>query len=198
MNEALLIEGQQPGNTLNTFELSKLRLSQNFADTIGVKKALVLVPVRKPHRQDYVRVHPSPDYRLETAVLELKEERETYLVAPELWSALAGELTPKVLLTCMSRQKVLTLWPIRLPGEDGRSDEWNATALVAAGRAQTHWIRVVANMNLGAYDILEAPAGIPDPEWPDVTFQQIIDIAFKGRYIDGLDHAVLRRLRGEA
>lgn len=187
-----------PEKVSGTFELSKLRLSQDFASTVGVKKALVAVPVRKPNRQDYVRVHPSKDYQFETAVLELKEERETYIVAPELWSTLAGELIPKVLFTCVSRQHVISLWPVRLPGEDGRSDLWNATALAAAQRAQTTWIRVAANMSLGGYDMFEAPAGLAEPEWPDVSFQQIIDTAFKGRYISGLDHPVLRRLRGEA
>ena len=33
-------------------ELEKLRLSQNFSDMVGVKKALLTIPVRKPSRQD--------------------------------------------------------------------------------------------------------------------------------------------------
>jgi hypothetical protein len=32
---------------------------------------------------------------------------------------------------------VLTLWPIRRPGEDGRVDQWNASALEAAEMAQS-------------------------------------------------------------
>jgi hypothetical protein len=62
--------------TINKFDLSRLRLSQNFADAIGVKKALITVPVRKPGRQDFVRVHPDPAFRIETAVIELKDENE--------------------------------------------------------------------------------------------------------------------------
>ena len=38
---------------------SLLRLEQNFAELAGVKKRLVTVPVRKPHRQEFIRVHPS-------------------------------------------------------------------------------------------------------------------------------------------
>ena len=71
--------------------LNKLRLSQDFANKVGVKKAIITVPVRKPGRQDFVRVHPDPAMRLETAVLELKDDRETYLVDPDLWSELPGE-----------------------------------------------------------------------------------------------------------
>jgi hypothetical protein len=106
-------------NTESLFDLSKLRLSQNFAESTGVKKLVTTIPVRKPNKQDFIRVHPDADYRLETAVLELKEERENYLVAPDLWFELVGELIPKVLFTVINRQKVLSVWPVRLPGEDG-------------------------------------------------------------------------------
>lgn len=179
------------------FNLSRLRLSQNFSESIGVKKALLTVPVRKPNRQEFVRVHPDEDMHLETAVLEIKEDREVYLVEPELWPDLAGELTPKALFMTINRQGVVTLWPVRLPGEDGRHDEWNRSALEAAQMAMKKWIRVAANMSLGAYEVYEASADLPDPEWPDLDFQQALKIAFKDRFVQSLNHPVVRRLRGE-
>ena len=179
------------------FDLTKLRLSQDFVEHTGVKKHVNTVPVRKPHKQEFVRVHPSEEYRIETMVLDLKEDRETYLVAPSLWPDLAAELTPKVLYTAMNRQKVLTLWPIRMPGTDGRIDQWNASALDAVTLARETWVRVAANMGLGAYEVYEATGEIPEPDWPDLSFSEIAKIAFRGRYIDSLDHLALRRLRGE-
>jgi len=180
-----------------TFDPSRLRLSQNFAETVGVKKALLTVPVRKPGRQDFIRVHPGADYRLETAVLELKDDRETYLVEPSLWHELPGEIVPKVLFTTINRQGVLTLWPVRLPGEDGRHDAWNCSALDAAHIAQSRWLRVAANMSLGAYEVYEATGDLPEPAWPEASFQEILKIAFKARFITDLAHPVIRRLRGE-
>jgi hypothetical protein len=179
------------------FDPARLRLSQDFAATVGVKKALITVPVRKPSKQEFVRVHPDQAYRLETAVLELKEERETYLVEPSLWPELPSELTPKVLFTTMNRQGVLTLWPVRMPGEDGRLDEWNTSALEAAEMARERWVRVVANMGLGAYEVYEATGNLPEPSWPELGFPEILKVAFKGRYIADFDHPVIRRLRGE-
>ena len=184
-------------NSVNIFDPSNLRLSQNFSESAGVKKLVTTIPVRKPNKQDFVRVHPDAAYRLETVILEFKEERETYLVAPELWSELPSELTPKVLFTAINRQKVLFVWPIRLPGEDGRHDEWNASALEAADMAQKDWVRVSANMSLGAYEVYQATGDLPDPEWPEMDFTKILEIAFKGRFIEDLDHPALRRLRGE-
>lgn len=184
-----------PANT--PFDPTELRLSQDFAEGLEVKKEIITVPVRRPNRQDFVRVHPSDDYRLATAVLELKEERETYLIAPALRAELVTELIPKMLITAINRQGVLTLWPIRLPGVDGRIDEWNASALEAADMARESWIRVVANMSLGSYEVFQANGDLPGPPWPDISFAKILEVAFKGRYITDLDHPVIRRLRGE-
>ena len=177
--------------------LEELRLSQDFADMVGVKKEILTVPVRKPDRQSFVRVHPDDSYRLRTAVLELREEREIYLVAPSIRSALPGELIHKTLFTALSRHDVVFIWPIRLPGEDGRLDAWNESAQDAAHLAQDHWVRVVSNMHLGAYETFVATGDLPEPRWPDKTFQELLNIAFKNRYIDSLDHPAIRRLRGE-
>ena len=82
------------------FDLDSLRLSQDFASAVGVKRLIKTVPVKKPSKEWFVRTHPDPAYRLQTAVLELKEDRETYLVSPGLWPELAAETTfsPRLLV----------------------------------------------------------------------------------------------------
>jgi len=179
------------------FDLSRLRLSQDFAGKVGVKKAIITVPVRKPHRQWFVRVHPDESWRLETAVLELSDERETYLVDPALWPELPGEVIPKVLFTAINRQGVVFLWPVRLPGADGRHDEWNRSAIEAAQIAMNSWIRVSSNMSLGAYEVFTATADLPEPEFPEIGFKKLLETAFKERFIQSPDHPVIRKLRGE-
>jgi hypothetical protein len=178
--------------------LAGLRLSQDFAASIGVKKALLTLPVRKPAKEWFIRTHP--ELRIETCVLELKEDRETYLVAPALWPELASESTfgPRALFAAMNRQGVLFGWPIRLPSPDGKIDDWNRSALEAATMAESRWVRVASNMALGAYDVFEATAAWPEPEWPELPFNQILRIAFKGRVIESFDHPKLKQLRGEA
>lgn len=195
-------EGKDPdgagGGVLpDLFDVSALKLSQDFEASVSVRKLITTVPVRKPGRQDFVRVHPDPNFHLETAVLELKEDRETYLVDPKLWSTIPGELTPKVLFTAINRQGVLTLWPIRLPGNDGRLDDWNSSALEAAQIAKDCWIRMTSNMALGAYEVFEALGDLPEPEWPDMGFAEILKVAFKDRFVDDIGHPAVQRLRGE-
>lgn len=182
---------------VDPFNPESLKLGQDFAANVGVKKAIISVPVRKPDRQWFVRTHPAADMRLETAVLELKDDRETYLVAPDFRNELPGEVTPKVLRTAINRQGILFLWPIRMPGEDGRHDEWNRSALDVASRAESKWLRVVANMSLGAYDTYIATGDLPEPEWPDLSLHEILKLAFRDRYIDSHEHPAVKRLRGE-
>ena len=118
----------------------------------------------------------------------------------QLWEELAGEPTvaPKLLITAVTKQGTMTLWPIRIPGSDGRIDDWNASALEAAEIAKTRWIRLVSDRELGAYIPREALVQDGEPRWPEETFEQIIQIAFRNRVINSVDHPILRRLRGEA
>lgn len=181
------------------FDPAALKLSQNFGEALGVQKLRTTVPVRKPSKEWFVQVHPDASYRLDTMVLELKEDGEMYLVAPLLWSLLGSESTfsAKRIVTAVNTVGIVFLWPIRLPGPDGRVDEWSRSAMEAANTAMGRWTRVQANMSLGAYEVAIASTDRA-PVWPTETFQQLLGIAFRNAYIDTADHPVLKRLRGEA
>ena len=183
---------------LDRFDLESLRVSQDFVKDSGVKKLLTTVPVRKPNRQDFVRVHPDSSYVLDTMLLNLKEERETYLVAPSFRDEIPQELTHTRLALATNRQKVIFLWQMRLPDSSGKTDAWSMSALEAYEEAKENWIRVSANMSLGAYDIYEALGNLSDPEWPEVSMDEIVRIAFRNAFVESYDHPVLRRLRGES
>ena len=184
--------------TPNPFDPAALRLDQSFADTVGVKKHLMTVPVRKPNRQDFVRVHPDPTYRLTpAAIIEIKEDREVYLVTPNMAQELPGEFTAATLFTAINRQGVLILWPVKLPGPDGKHNEWHRSAAEAAELAMKRWLRLTANMSLGAYEVFEATGDLLEPEWPKIPFTEILKIAFRDRIVDRADHPLVQRLRGQ-
>lgn len=181
------------------FDPAALRLSGTADRVIGTRPVLVTAPVRKPDKSWFVRVHPDPDYGLETMLIDLKADREMYLVDRSLWSALACEplLKPYRLVAALSRQGVNFLWPLRLPGPDGKLDTWSESALQAAEEAKANWVRVVANMSLGGYDVTAATGVLPEPVFPTGGFHELLKIAFRGKLIDSADHPVLRKLRGE-
>ena len=50
--------------------------------------------------------------------------------------------------------------------------------------ATRRWIRITANLSLGAYEVFEAAANIPEPTWPDLSFPDLLKIAFRDRLVD--------------
>ena len=190
-------QAREAGSAPDPFDPASLAIKGNPAEAIGAKRALVTVPVRKPNRQEFFRVHPDDGHALHMAVLELKSEREIYAVVPEVAMALPGETRIVTLATTINRQGNLFLWPVPLPSEDGRQLAWHTSAREAAALARDRWVRMVANMSGGYYDIWEAEGTIADPQWPEHTFQQLLKTAFGGGgLIDSEDHPVLKLLLG--
>jgi hypothetical protein len=37
----------------------------------------------------------------------------------------------------------------------------------------------------------------PEPNWPPMTFTQILETAFGARFIDSLNHPLIKKLRGD-
>ena len=180
------------------FDPASLRLSQDFATAIGVKKVLTTLPCRKPHRHEFVRVRCGEEWRLETGIFEDKINREIYLVRPSLWPELMGEVQPVCLFLAVNRQNDPFIWPTKLPGLDGKSNPWNESAVAAARLAESAWIRVAANMPAGMYDVYEAAGELTEPTWPDLPFSRLLQLCFSDRFIQSCDHPVIRSLRGLA
>jgi hypothetical protein len=99
---------------------------------------------------------------------------------------LPGEFTAATLFTRVNRQGVVFLWPVKLPGPDGKHNEWHRSAAEAAELGMDKWVRITANMSLGAYEVFEATGDLPEPTWPDLPFEEILKIAFR-------DHIVGKR-----
>ncbi|WP_143198242.1 hypothetical protein [Bradyrhizobium sp. AS23.2] len=177
-------------------DLDKLRLSIGSTVFGGTTEILSKVAVRKPQKQEFVRVHPDEGMMLATAVYEDKQEREFYFVAPNMMSAMLGETTPVILVTAINRQKVSFLWPIKVANDNSSGNAWQDSAQQGCEVAKKTWVRLVADMSLGAYRIWAAQGDLSEPEWRPEPLNELLEIAFRGRVIENDDHPVVRRLRG--
>ncbi len=110
------------------FDPSRFAVSGSVMSEIGVTKELVACPVRKPNKQEFVRVNPDSAYHLRACILELKDERETYLVAPDVAAMLPGETKTVDLRLAASRQGAIFIWPVPVPRLDGRESAWSTSA----------------------------------------------------------------------
>jgi hypothetical protein len=184
-------------NVTTDFDLDNLRLKQDFSETLGIRRILSLVPVRKPNRTNFFRVHPGEDYRMDVGILEMKEERETFLIPPDMMSepGIYELVVPARLVTYITRQGVVGLWPLKLE-KDGKLNPWHESALKAAQLAEEQWVSIRADMSLGAYQIFLATAELPEPEWPEHTFSELVRLGFKGLIVDKSDHPLIQQLIG--
>jgi hypothetical protein len=181
----------------NPFDPASLRLSSDFSTT-AVERVLTTVPVTRPNKQQFVRVHSGPEYRIDTAVLKWADDGQTYLAQPEMRSVLANEIEPMTLFTAIDRQGQIFLWPVRLPGADGRTNSWFESCRAAAELATKYWVRIRADMPTKAYITDRALGELSDPIWPNHSFSELLRLAFQDRNIGREDHPVVLKLKGQA
>ena len=188
----------QPNQTVTgTADLSALRLPTDYGATLGVKKLLTNVLVRRPKKSQFFRAHRSDGMTFPAMILENKEARESYLVVPAVGQQIS-EVTRSVMLhAAIDRQNNPFLIPVPLPGEDGARNPWHESLAQAVELAKSTWIRIAANMNVGGYDVYEAAGELPEPEWPTQDMAALIQVAFRGKIITSLEHPVVQSLLGK-
>ena len=176
--------------------IKSLRLPANYGATLGVKKLLTNVPVDRPQKTWFFRTHADDQMTFPAMLLEQKESREKYVVTPDIAQAISELVRPVMLYTAIDRQDNIFLIPVPLPGESGTRNPWHESLVQAVGHAKLKWIRIAANMRLGGYETFEAKALLPEPEWPAHGIDTLVEIAFRGKVIDSLDHPVVQSLLG--
>jgi hypothetical protein len=118
------------------FAPENLRLDPSYLKEPVAKKLLVNVRVGKPHKQHFIRVHPGDDYRQLAAIIELDEDRESYLVLPRLIQELGeSEYFYATLFVYVTRRGTVGIWPVKVPNSEGRQNSWHTTAVTAAETA---------------------------------------------------------------
>lgn len=180
----------------STIDLQSLRLPTSYGATMGVKKLLPSVPVRKPRRPHFFRTNPSADMAFGGMLLQQKEKEESYLVMPNVAEQISELVQPVDLFTAIDRQNNVFLIPVPRPGESGSRNPWHESLFQALELAKENWIRIGANMHTGGYDVFEAQVALSEPDWPDHDIGKLVEVAFRGKIIQSLEHPVIQGLLG--
>lgn len=178
-------------------DLNQFRLSQDFAQSTGVKRATSAIPLQKPSKQLWFAVSPNEEHRFPAAVIEFGEEsKEMYLVGGQLLTELEGEWSPRLLCLCQTKNGSCFWWPIRQPDEEGKLDSWNESAHSIIADHSGEWIRLLRDQELGRYEAMTT-TGFQKPIWPNESLEELMArTVVKGKYIDSINHHVVRKLRG--
>ena len=178
-------------------DFSKFRISTRGSGLPIAQKVLTHVPVVKPGKQRFVRVHSAAENQLECAILKLEDDDQPFLIAPNIATMVAQDMKPVILRLSVDRQGNLFIWPVPPLLEDGNDNSWNQSQRQIADMAEHNWVRLSSNRATGSYDAIVAQGEIPEPRWPDLSFADILEIAFGSTHIiEDREHPALRKLWG--
>lgn len=181
-----------------SFDPARFRMGATTSSEPPVQKVLTAVPTSKPAKQQFVRTRVGNEWCAECAIVKLEGDERSYLVDPSVAHLVAHDMKLVQLRLGIDRQGNLFLWPVPLPPTEGAENTWNQSQRQIADLAEKRWIRMTSNRSIGAYEAFEAAGEIPEPIWPELSFAEILEIAFgHGHVIDDRDHPALRTLRGE-
>ena len=102
--EPLSPNGSGPAKApINPFDPARYKVD-SIAD-IEVEKVLMTVPVRKPKRTEFFRVHPGRDFTYDMSLLERADgmDKQAYLVDPAVRHLVLSELKPVRFFTVINK-----------------------------------------------------------------------------------------------
>ncbi|MBN8457480.1 MAG: hypothetical protein J0M04_06570 [Verrucomicrobia bacterium] len=171
-------------------------LGRPIDEIVASEKLLTSLLVRKPKRDEWVRVHPTISARV--YIYEAREENAHYIVLPEVVEPLRDVVRYVQLSLATNYSGGHFVWPVPVPTER-RPHRAHVTAFAAAERAAREWIRI--SWGKDDYDLYRRSSAQVDPVWSteiSTPSEMMRFVAKTGgiEIIDTLDHPVVRALLG--
>ena len=181
-------------------DLERVRAKADQSIDLGVTTEYTVIPIRNPKPDEFFRCVPAENYSVDAHILSLKTENEWYMIDPDILPEiqLESQLRVRTVYVCVTMNSTPFVTCIPQHDEMGKINSWHQSGHITMEEAKQCWVRRQADKANGGYTITKAiNAMLPDPKWPTLTLNEIIDRAFDKFYIDDINHPVLQRLRGE-
>ncbi len=186
-------------------DLNKIAAPPGAEAEIATRRVISNIPLRKPKKTEFFQIRPGEEWTLQAYMTTLgDQEEDKYLVLP------GGEAAPLLqeqgllkrvqLFTGITYGSgVVFISEVALSEIDGNWNEYNRSRYEAYQVAMEKWVKIVANQESGSYERIEPLSNLPDPVWPEqpTTLQEALNLAFKDRVIEDLEHPRIKELRGE-
>jgi len=180
-----------------SLDLSKFRLTPNSSETLGSKKLVSVVPVTKPSKEKFFQTSTDDDRSMDVYLYEDSVESTFYLVSPQVVDILDKLARAMTLHLAIDRGGNPFFIPIPLPDDRGQRNSWPASMLNAIEHARGKWVRVQSDKSMGIYQIHEAQGKLEGPNWPELSLEELVNIAFAGRVINDLEHPKVQAALGK-
>lgn len=171
-----------------SLDLGKYRIAQNYGETLGSKKLVTQVSVGKPGKGRFFRSSTEEPSSIDVYLYEDKIENTFHLVSPEVANVLGSLVRATTLHLAIDRANNPFLIPVPLPDANGQRNPWPQSLLGAIEHAREKWVRIDSDKSAGVYQVYEAQGVLEEPKWPDLSLDELVNIAFSGRVINDLEH----------
>ena len=181
-------------------DLERVRAKADQQIDLGVTTEYTLIPIRNPKPDEFFMCMADEEYSMDANILSLKTDNEWYLIDPDILPdiQLESQLKVMTIYMCVTMSSTPFVTCIPQPDEMGKINSWHESGHRTMEEAKQCWVRRQADRSNGGYIITKAMnAKLPDPKWPTMTLNEIIDRAFDKYYINDIKDPVLQRLRGE-
>jgi len=189
----------------SAFSLDKFK-SKHAAALANVETLLTGLPHHSiAQAKDFVRLHLdeaaywSPELCFANVPIKGQKRDTLHLIDEELAMRYLppARITRFRLALATKPYDVFFLCHVPTRNED---NTWVASNLRGCEQAKTHWTEVTSRREEGvdAYkvDVARDPDAFPDPNWPEQSLAELINVTFAGRMIESEDHPGLLRLIG--
>lgn len=171
-------------------------LGRPLDEIVPSQKVLTSLPVRKPKKDEWVRLHP--EIHTNAYIYEVFEERGCYVVLPSVVEPMLDLVRYVQLSLAVNYKGNPFVWPVQIPTERNPHAA-SISAFAGADRATREWIRI--SWGGKEYEVYRRRSAAAEPEWPTEisNASEMLRFASKAgafEIIDSLDHPVVRRLLG--
>ena len=105
-----------------------------------VKPELTAIPVKRPEKFEFIRVHPDPEYRCGPVSFITIGRSEFYIVPPAFRKSLKPrEYWIGQIFLAVNRLEKPFLWMVKLQSPTGRISDWYTSEMECAERAMRDW-----------------------------------------------------------
>lgn len=175
-------------------DIEALRKS-NKAAFGGEKEGPVTVILGRPKKEVYVRFRDDDAYYLPAYVWTVSDDsRVIYFITNNLWDLedLQGGLRAVILAPWLGSDNSIGIWAAPASSTAG---SWydSGQEVLAVGRRE--WIRMQTDTKERRYRYFLPTKPVPDRDWPDLNFGEMLKRAFGSRVVDTEDHELIRKLR---
>jgi len=203
--EKRITENKKPPSGLNmadfgkeTKELSGFDMSEYNTPEEEIEvteKIITSIPVEKPDKQLFARVHSEMVAEVDIVYFAAEKGR-AYLIHKTAIQYVIGFVSKVKLYPYITLKDNLGLLPITQPKPGKKMQEWHLSRekMVVIGRKD--WIQMKPKSEGAGYDAIKAKKKHDNPEWPDLTLTEILEIAFMDYIIRDKNHPVVKALQG--